>query len=103
MKEVLLLNPALPLLVPCRPSETGTMGGYTVPKGSHVFINKNLCRNSHGREDVHVFTGFTRSFFRLEIARRGEIRPHREVWCCFEEENASDGNTYSKIVQSNTV
>ncbi|WMV43681.1 hypothetical protein MTR67_037066 [Solanum verrucosum] len=39
MKEALRLHPALPLLVPHCPSETCTVGGYTVPKGSRVFIN----------------------------------------------------------------
>ncbi|KAK4728565.1 hypothetical protein R3W88_021553 [Solanum pinnatisectum] len=39
MKEVLRLHPALPLLVPHCPSETSSVGGYTVPKGSRVFIN----------------------------------------------------------------
>lgn len=39
MKEALRMHPALPLLVPHCPSETVTVGGYTVPKGSRVFIN----------------------------------------------------------------
>ncbi|KAH9619194.1 hypothetical protein KSS87_013037 [Heliosperma pusillum] len=39
MKEALRLHPALPLLVPHCPSETCIIGGYTVPKGSRVFIN----------------------------------------------------------------
>ncbi|XP_016482877.1 flavonoid 3'-monooxygenase CYP75B137-like [Nicotiana tabacum] len=39
MKEVLRIHPVLPLLVPHCPSETVTVGGYTVPKGSRVFIN----------------------------------------------------------------
>ncbi|CAN4127552.1 unnamed protein product [Withania somnifera] len=39
MKETLRIHPVLPLLVPHCPSETGTVGGYTVPKGSRVFIN----------------------------------------------------------------
>ncbi|XP_006355529.1 flavonoid 3'-monooxygenase-like [Solanum tuberosum] len=39
MKEVLRLHPALPLLAPHCPSETVTVGGYTVPKGSHIFVN----------------------------------------------------------------
>ena len=39
MKEVLRLHPVLPLLVPHFPSEAGIVGGYTVPKGSRVFIN----------------------------------------------------------------
>ncbi|XP_010053414.2 flavonoid 3'-monooxygenase CYP75B137, partial [Eucalyptus grandis] len=39
MKESLRLHPALPLLVPHCPSATCTVGGYTVPKGSRVFIN----------------------------------------------------------------
>ncbi|PHT58076.1 hypothetical protein CQW23_00439 [Capsicum baccatum] len=39
MKEVLRIHPALPLLVPHCPSETCTVGGYTVPKGSRIFIN----------------------------------------------------------------
>ncbi|KAK0587482.1 hypothetical protein LWI29_023641 [Acer saccharum] len=39
MKEVLRLHPALPLLVPHCPSETCTVGGYTIPKGCRVFVN----------------------------------------------------------------
>ncbi|XP_009762891.1 flavonoid 3'-monooxygenase CYP75B137-like [Nicotiana sylvestris] len=39
MKEALRMHPALPLLVPHCPSETVTVGGYTVPKGARVFIN----------------------------------------------------------------
>ena len=39
MKEVLRMHPATPLLVPHCPSETVTVGGYTVPEGSRVFIN----------------------------------------------------------------
>ncbi|KDP25608.1 hypothetical protein JCGZ_20764 [Jatropha curcas] len=39
MKESLRLHPALPLLVPHCPSETCTVGGYTIPKGARVFIN----------------------------------------------------------------
>ncbi|KAH0671994.1 hypothetical protein KY284_023081 [Solanum tuberosum] len=39
MKEVLRIHPTAPLLVPHCPSETCTVGGYTVPKGSCVFIN----------------------------------------------------------------
>ncbi|KAG5611269.1 hypothetical protein H5410_022550 [Solanum commersonii] len=39
MKETLHLHPAIPLLVPHCPSETVTVGGYTVTNGSRVFIN----------------------------------------------------------------
>lgn len=39
MKEVLRLHPALPLLVPHCPSETSTVAGYKIPRGSRVFIN----------------------------------------------------------------
>lgn len=39
IKEALRLHPAVPLLVPHRPSSTCTVGGYTVPEGSRVFIN----------------------------------------------------------------
>lgn len=38
-KETLRLHPTLPLLVPHCPSETVTVGGYSVPKGSRIFIN----------------------------------------------------------------
>ncbi|QCD81213.1 geraniol 8-hydroxylase-like [Vigna unguiculata] len=39
MKETLRLHPALPLLIPHCPSQTTNVGGYTIPKGSRVFIN----------------------------------------------------------------
>ncbi|VFQ88732.1 unnamed protein product [Cuscuta campestris] len=39
MRETLRLHPALPLLVPHCPSETRTVGGYAVPKGTRVFVN----------------------------------------------------------------
>ncbi|WMV43689.1 hypothetical protein MTR67_037074 [Solanum verrucosum] len=39
IKEILRLHPPAPLLAPHCPSETCTVGGYTVPKGSCVFIN----------------------------------------------------------------
>ncbi|KAL6007940.1 hypothetical protein ACLOJK_033445 [Asimina triloba] len=39
VKEVLRLHPALPLLVPHCPSQTCTVGGYTIAKGARVFVN----------------------------------------------------------------
>nr|AGX15389.1 flavonoid 3' monooxygenase [Plectranthus barbatus] len=39
MKESLRLHPALPLFVPHCPSATTTVAGYTIPKGSRVFVN----------------------------------------------------------------
>ena len=39
MKEVLRLHPVLPLMVPHCPSEPCVVGGYTIPKGSRVFVN----------------------------------------------------------------
>ncbi|CAN4127551.1 unnamed protein product [Withania somnifera] len=39
MKEVLRIHPVVPLLVPHCPSDTCTVGGYTIPKGSHVSVN----------------------------------------------------------------
>ncbi|GAB4857022.1 hypothetical protein Ancab_014934 [Ancistrocladus abbreviatus] len=39
VKESLRLHPALPLLVPHCPSQSSTIGGYIVPKGSRVFVN----------------------------------------------------------------
>ncbi|XP_047329051.1 flavonoid 3'-monooxygenase CYP75B137-like [Impatiens glandulifera] len=39
MKETLRLHPPAPLLVPHCPSESCTIGGYTIFKGTRVFIN----------------------------------------------------------------
>ncbi|XP_051137115.1 flavonoid 3'-monooxygenase CYP75B137-like [Andrographis paniculata] len=39
IKEVLRLHPPAPLLVPRRPSEAATVGGYTVPANSKIIIN----------------------------------------------------------------
>ncbi|KAL8101264.1 hypothetical protein AgCh_033224 [Apium graveolens] len=39
MKEILRLHPVLPLMVPHCPSDTCVVGGYTIPKGSRVFVN----------------------------------------------------------------
>ncbi|XP_047326720.1 flavonoid 3'-monooxygenase CYP75B137-like [Impatiens glandulifera] len=39
MKETFRLHPPVPLLVPHCPSETCTIGGYTILKGTRVFIN----------------------------------------------------------------
>ncbi|KAK9668268.1 hypothetical protein RND81_13G046300 [Saponaria officinalis] len=39
LKETLRLHPAVPLFVPHRPKTSTTVGGYTVPKDSQIFIN----------------------------------------------------------------
>lgn len=39
IREVLRLYPVVPLLVPHCPTSTCTIGGYTVPQGSRVFLN----------------------------------------------------------------
>ncbi|KAJ6841105.1 putative flavonoid 3'-monooxygenase [Iris pallida] len=39
MKEVFRLHPVVPLLVPYSPSSSCTVGGFSIPKGTKVFIN----------------------------------------------------------------
>ncbi|CAA7388888.1 unnamed protein product [Spirodela intermedia] len=39
VRETLRLHPAVPLLVPHRPSSTCTVAGYKIPEGTKVFIN----------------------------------------------------------------
>ncbi|KAK3038477.1 hypothetical protein RJ639_029775, partial [Escallonia herrerae] len=39
LKETHRLHPAAPFLVPRSPSQTSTVGGYTIPKGTKVFVN----------------------------------------------------------------
>lgn len=39
VKEALRLHPPAPLLLPRSPTQSCTVGGYTIPKGAKVFMN----------------------------------------------------------------
>ena len=39
IKETFRLHPPVPFLVPRYPSQSATIGGYTIPKGTTIFLN----------------------------------------------------------------
>ncbi|PON92927.1 LOW QUALITY PROTEIN: Cytochrome P450, E-class, group I [Trema orientale] len=55
MKETLRLHPTLPLLIPHCPSQTCTVGGYSIPKGSGVFVNVAIHRDPSNWENPLKF------------------------------------------------
>lgn len=56
IKETLRLHPPLPFLVPRCPSQTSTVGGYTIPKGAQVLLNVwTIQRNPDIWEDALEF------------------------------------------------
>lgn len=83
MKETLRLHPPVPLLAPHCPSKSCIVGGYTIPKGSAVFINVwAIHRDPSLWEDPlefkperflaskHDFTGNDFSYFPFGSGRR---------------------------------
>ncbi|KAH7863790.1 hypothetical protein Vadar_022041 [Vaccinium darrowii] len=55
-KETFRLHPALPLLIPKRPSQSSIVSGYTIPKDTKVFLNVwAMHRNPEAWDDPSEF------------------------------------------------
>ncbi|KAK6262962.1 hypothetical protein QUC31_008778 [Theobroma cacao] len=56
VKETFRLHPPLPLLVPRCPGQSSTVGGYTIPKGTKVFLNIwSIHRDPHVWDNASEF------------------------------------------------
>ncbi|CAI0413828.1 unnamed protein product [Linum tenue] len=125
IKETFRIHPALPLLVPRCPSKTCELGGYTIPKGTIVYLNayalhtdpqlwedplefkpiwkEGVSWPASGGQHVEIRVGYVIAFVRLEVAGGDGAGVGGQVWDCDQEDEPFGPCSYSQAVEFGAV